>query len=494
MKKKIIFGAGQNGKKAIDFYGKDCVEYFVDNNEKLIGTMFCDKSIISIGKLQEIAEDYEIVIAVTRYGEVAEQLKGLSIYNYTKFVNPNIGKITSYLDSVGCDNYENIALYGSDEYTIAFLKKALPNVRKKIKYVIDDKVNGDSIKCEEYVVRKLEEVKTDIDAVLIMSPLYHIAHENHVNKKLNGSVMVLNPYKMKTYYSTKDLVINKYENESLEAKTEDEANVKNRNRTDYFSAVSEFVSEVRDETPLFKLVEIETINRCNGVCEFCPVNAMIDPREKHIMSTELFYKIIGQLEELKYDGRISLFSNNEPFLDERIIEFSKYMREHLPFAKIHMFTNGTLLDIEKFKQIIEYLDELIIDNYTQDLHLIKNSQDIKKYCEEHQELIEKVSIVLRKPKEILTSRGGMAPNRKEQKEYSDVTCAFPFQQLIIRPTGQVSLCCNDATGKYTLGDLNEESILDVWYGEQYKKIREEIANGRKNIEICKTCDTFSLYL
>lgn len=29
---------------------------------------------------------------------------------------------------------------------------------------------------------------------------------------------------------------------------------------------------LNDEFPLFKNIEIETINRCNGSCSFCPVN------------------------------------------------------------------------------------------------------------------------------------------------------------------------------------------------------------------------------
>lgn len=476
MKKLILFGAGNNGKSAIEFWGEEKVECFVDNNVQRVGESFCGKRIISTDELSEIWQDYTVMITVNSYGEIAEQLKSMGITKYSKFMIPNVGRIVSYLKNIDWNIYSKVVLYGEDEYAQALLKKLPDSVKDKIVDVTYDTIEA------------------DCDAVLILSPLYHIADENYLQNILDDRVDIINPYKMDNYYSKNELVVNKYTVESNEAKDEEQLNEKNRNRTDYFAAVKKYVDVVEKEPPLFKLVEIETVNRCNGVCEFCPVNAKDDPREKHVMSEELFYNIIGQLEKLNYSGRISLFSNNEPFLDKRIIEFSKYMREHLPNAKIHMFTNGTLLTMDKFIAIIDYLDELIIDNYTQDLHLIDNAENIRLYCEEHTELIEKVSIVLRKPKEILTSRGGMAPNRKEQESYPDVRCAFPFQQLIIRPTGQVSLCCNDALGKFTMGDLSRESILDVWYGEKYKKIRAAIADGRKNIDICKNCDTFSLYL
>lgn len=132
------------------------------------------------------------------------------------------------------------------------------------------------------------------------------------------------------------------------------------------------------------------------------------------MEEGLFHKIIHELQEMDYHGRLALFSNNEPFLDKRIIEWNKYARVHLPNARMHLFTNGTLLSLEKFIEIIPLLDELIIDNYTKDLHLLKNCEDIVDYCEKHAELKSKVTIVPRSPEEIRTTCGGDAPNRKDK--------------------------------------------------------------------------------
>lgn len=494
MKRLILFGAGENGRRALEFWGADRVECFADNNPEKTGEIYCGKKIISFHELCEIWHDYEIMITANRYGEIAEQLKRKGILVYTKFMIPNTSRILAYLKKINQDAYPRIALYGSDEYATALLKAIPDEIKQKVKYVLDDRNLDRGRICRGYEVKRTDQTECDFDAVLITSPRYHIADENHLLRVAGQRVAVLNPFKMQTYYPPDQLIINKYLNEGNEVKNEEQLNKKNQNRIDYFDAVRAFVDEVKEETPLFKLVEIETINRCNGSCEFCPVNHRDDPREKHVMSEELFHSIIDQLEKLDYQGRISLFSNNEPFLDDRILQFSRYMREHLPGAKIHMFTNGTLLNLEMFERLIPYLDELIFDNYTQDLHLIRPAQEIKEYCENRPELIEKVSIVLRKPNELLTSRGGNAPNRKEQKGYPDIPCAFPFQQLIIRPTGQVSLCCNDALGQYTMGDLSKESILDVWYGDKYRQIRKAISEGRKNIEICNTCDTFSLYL
>lgn len=289
-----------------------------------------------------------------------------------------------------------------------------------------------------------------------------------------------------------DLIMNQYLD--FEGVSEEvwNSNLQNNKNSQKMNA---YVNRVKDDVPMFHEIEIETINRCNGVCSFCPVNKNIDTRIEEKMSKKLFRKIICELENLQYSGRVALFSNNEPLLDERIIEFSKYTREHLPNAQIHLFTNGTLFTLQKFKELIPYLDELIIDNYNQQLMLIKPVEEIKEYLElkENSDMRGKVKILLRKSDEILTSRGGEAPNRTEILLAGNDSCALPFQQFVVRPSGKVSLCCNDPLGKETLGDLNKQSIMEVWYGEKYRIIREKISRGRKNLEHCKNCDTYMLF-
>ncbi len=292
------------------------------------------------------------------------------------------------------------------------------------------------------------------------------------------------------YYETDSLVFNPYET-IKEVETEEEWNNSDRFRYTRRSVYDE-VEKLYKDTPLFEAVEVETINRCNGNCSFCPVNQKVDPRVRTVMAEDLFREIICQLEELNYSGRFSVFSNNEPLLDERIVELNQYAREHLPNAVIHMFTNGTLFTLDKFIALADVLDELIIDNYHQELKLIKPCLEIQEYCKTHPELTKKVTIVLRKPKEILTSRGGTAPNRKQLIDYGKDRCVLPFKQMIIRPDGKVSLCCNDAVGRYTLGDLNQEKMLDVWYGPRFQEVRKSLYEGRERWGECKYCDTFYL--
>jgi len=243
-------------------------------------------------------------------------------------------------------------------------------------------------------------------------------------------------------------------------------------------------------TKLFDKVEIETMNRCNETCSFCPVNRDSDTRPFQRMDESLFVSIIEQLRALDYSEVLGLYSNNEPLMDKRIIDFCRIAREKLPKAFLYIYTNGTLLNIEKFKQLMSYLDRIYINNYNDDLTLIKPIREIYAYCTVNNAFEEKVRILLRKSNELLTTRGGQAKNRSKIRPLKS-SCILPFSQLIIRPSGEVSLCSFDALGHTTMGDLTKNSILEIWNNEKYKEYREKILNGRKDIDICSRCDFFT---
>ena len=241
--------------------------------------------------------------------------------------------------------------------------------------------------------------------------------------------------------------------------------------------------------PLFSRVEIETINRCNASCNFCPVNKNDDNRPYAKMTDELFDKIINELHELNYSGTLGLFANNEPFLDTRLEAFTKKARELLPDVRIEIFSNGTVLKLERFIEIIPYLDLLVIDNYSDELKWHEPVKAIREYLKKNPEHRAKVSIRMRKESALMSSRGGQAPNNNKKKALP-ISCLLPFYHLYIRPDGKVGLCCVDALYTHTLGDVSEHSLKDVWYSKSYSIVRERIRQGRDTMDVCKHCDSY----
>ena len=242
--------------------------------------------------------------------------------------------------------------------------------------------------------------------------------------------------------------------------------------------------------PLFYLVEIETINRCNGECAFCPVNRFDDPREFKLMDESLFYNIIQQLKELNYKGRIQIFSNNEPLMDKRIYDFSDYVRKELSDCHSVIFTNGILLTLEKFKRLIPNYDTFCIDiYYSGEQKIPDNIKPIIDLCLKDKKLQKKVKVQFIDKEAIRNNRGGNSKNRKNIY-HLDCPCLTPFVQVVIRPDGKLSLCCNDATAEFTMGDLTKEKLIDIWEGKYYQEVRDKLKYDRVQISKCYNCDSF----
>lgn len=246
-----------------------------------------------------------------------------------------------------------------------------------------------------------------------------------------------------------------------------------------------------------KHVEIETVNRCNNTCVFCPVNKNDDPREFAGMEDDLFDKIINELSELDYSGELALYSNNEPLLDEKLAERIKISRNKCPKAFIYIITNGTLLDFDKILAILEAgISKIVINHYDDTLKPDENLMSLVKRLENsgYRHYCNKITIILRRTKDILDNRAGIAPNKGADKydlyKYcQNIACQYPFMEIIIRPDGKVSMCCKDALGRNTLGDVSKQTLMEVWNGEEFRSVRSTLINeGRKGVDVCRYCD------
>ncbi len=255
--------------------------------------------------------------------------------------------------------------------------------------------------------------------------------------------------------------------------------------------MKEILMEYKEKSHPISSIEIETINRCNNDCSFCPVNRKSDTRPYHKMTDVMFYNIINQLEEMNYKGLINYFSNNEPLVDSRICDFIEYGHKKLPFATHALITNGLVLTNEMFDRLTKHLDRLLIDNYNDDMELYPNIKNaIELYSNDDTEC--QVTVSYRKKNQVLDTRGGSAPNRINDTTFVSC-CMLPFTQMIIRPDGKVSRCCQDALGNTTLGDLNVNTIDEIWNGKAYKALRNTmLTNGRGKLDYCKNCDIFGV--
>ena len=249
-----------------------------------------------------------------------------------------------------------------------------------------------------------------------------------------------------------------------------------------------FMSAKEPPHPL--VVNLETINRCNSDCAFCTANRNAEKRPLCKMDEGLFKSIIDQLADWGYKGHLTLYGNNEPFIDTRIVEFHKYCREKLPDSFIFLSTNGLTLTLEKVKEIIPYVNQLIINNYCLDMKLHKNVKEIYEYAKAHQDEFKDVELLvqMRYKNAVLSNRAGSAPNKVNDIKIIKETCLMPYTDVFIFPDGRMGICCCDNFEVTTMADLKVTPIKEAWTSPLYQKVRNDIRESRAGYPFCKYCD------
>lgn len=241
------------------------------------------------------------------------------------------------------------------------------------------------------------------------------------------------------------------------------------------------------ELPLFGNIMLSTVNRCNGNCTFCGANASREKRAYQYMSEQLFQKIIQECRDLDYSGRITMEGLNEPFVDKNMCDRIGYIHEKLSRARIHVITNGTLLTKDEFCKIYPMVEKIHINGYDNrgERQIEECLESAKKFADEGEHL----KYTKRKSEEILSQFGENECGRTKHQRLP-CSCIIPFNTLSILPNGKVNLCIADMENRFCLGDINSQSLTEIWYGEKADQYRRELVDGRKKVQLCCNCDMF----
>lgn len=259
-----------------------------------------------------------------------------------------------------------------------------------------------------------------------------------------------------------------------------------------------------------KYVSLETHTVCNQRCYFCPVST--EPRSSYFMPDELFGSIVLQLRAWRdtLEG-VFLMLYNEPTLDRRFLEHClAVMDAGLPAA---VNTNATgltparvdvLVDRGPLRFLSVNLSTLDRERYARDrgadqLDLVLRNLDYarnKRVAEEmvvmvlgeadeaHRHEIARIGERFRgslfevRSGEIMDRAGHLDVGLKAESR-AGALCGCenlgsrPLQHLHVTPQGRVVLCCEDYSEQFVVGDLTQESILEVLTGERLAAFRRQ---------------------
>jgi radical SAM protein with 4Fe4S-binding SPASM domain len=75
---------------------------------------------------------------------------------------------------------------------------------------------------------------------------------------------------------------------------------------------------------------------------------------------------------------------------------------------------------------------------------------------------------------------------KEKIPVSETICVVPWMHLNFEPSGRVMPCCLTSTYNYDAGDLNTQTVDEIWNSDNQKALRKEMLEGKKP-QICHKC-------
>ena len=269
-------------------------------------------------------------------------------------------------------------------------------------------------------------------------------------------------------------------------------------------------------------VDLELSSICDLNCPMCytTTDEFKNKVNRAMMSFDLFKKLIDECAKHNlYSIRLSL--RGEAFLNPHILDMIKYAKDN-GIKEVSSLTHGGHLDEEKFEKLIDLgLDWLTIsfDGIGETYEKIRaplKFDDMVKKIKKFKEIKERRGVskpvinvqtvwpaISKNPEEFynifnpIVDQVASNPlidwlfkDTYEEKLFEkNFTCPQLWERLLVGADGQVMLCGNDEMGAHIVGDVNKDSILDIWHGKKMQKARQIHLNhnGVKEINICKNC-------
>lgn len=253
--------------------------------------------------------------------------------------------------------------------------------------------------------------------------------------------------------------------------------------------------QMHDGAPLFSWCDLsltELCNRSHGhprACTFCPrIDPAFYPNQALHMPLGLARKIAGELQELDYQGAVVLCGFGEPLLHPHISELCGYFGHGI---RLEIVTNGDRLNARTISDLIERgVDYFVVSLYD-------GPQQIDTINAKFREAgIDDSYYILRDRWHTaeddfglkLTNRAGTVS--VGHQDAVDVThpCHYLAYQLTIDWNGDALLCVQDWHKKVKYGNVNQQSLLEIWRSTALHKRRMQLINGKRTASPCSSCN------
>ena len=246
---------------------------------------------------------------------------------------------------------------------------------------------------------------------------------------------------------------------------------------------------ILDNTPLFSWIDINITELCNRKCVFCPrINPEIYPNLNLNMSIKLAEKIGKELSDIHFKGVVVFSGYSEPTLCPHFDDIIKAFPSKI---RLELVTNGDRLGSDDFKRLEACgINHFVVSMYD-GKHQIKHFTDLFKEAG-----LDKDRYTLRdrwhdSDKNFgvkLTNRAGTIDIGNQPEVFIDKPCFYPSYSMTIDWNGDVLVCMQDWNKKIKFGNVQSNTLLEIWKNKIYSKYRMSLIKGGRKLSPCNKCN------
>ena len=287
-----------------------------------------------------------------------------------------------------------------------------------------------------------------------------------------------------------------------------------------------FYPYYRYHLPLPAVLLLENTNCCNAHCVMCPRETLT--RKRGFMEFGLYEKIIREVASANRPPVVHLHGYGEPLLDEALPERIR-LAKACGIKHTYLVTNAALLFPETARKIIGAgLDTMKISFYGTDAESYRATMrglDFEVSLHNIQEFVRLRRELKRRTPKLILQYLPQAPDEARMKEFESLwrpvldkkvgdclnrsslhnygggraynpmgkrivsVCFYPWTALSVLCDGRAVTCCMDYNGVQGLGDLNIQSVKEVWNGPVLAAVRKSFGTlDYSGFPTCLRCD------
>ncbi|MBI4792988.1 MAG: radical SAM protein [Deltaproteobacteria bacterium] len=280
-------------------------------------------------------------------------------------------------------------------------------------------------------------------------------------------------------------------------------------------------------------VRIEVASLCNLRCRHCPTGTSYKRLPRSIMAPDLFDLLLGQLKGIRNLYDCVMYLGGEPLLHPDLPAMIRRIKAETSAAKVMFNTNGMLLTESLCRKLagsgINRIEVSVDGRSPEENNAIRTGADYQR-VKENIHLLRRLApsilvcianTLIRRPFDpeapeipsfllqdfpglpiqsnyamhwpgmnlATSAMANAATSLKEANRF----CNKPFTELAVRANGDVVPCCYDLASELVLGNIRQQTLLDIWHGQKCTELRNVILqdDASRLPALCRKCIVYT---